>query len=555
MMPVPATPTPSPTGTPTPTPAPITTRLVVSVLTAWYQHFPFSVMVSARDQFNNTAVGYTGTVHFTSTAGNANLPADSTLTNGSAIFRASIGSSGTHTITATDTSNPSITGTSNPITLFPEGSPTPPPPPTPTPGTPTPTVTPSPTTPPPTVTPSPTTPPPTVTPSPTTPPPTVTPSPTTPPPTVTPSPTPSPPPPAQALNLSTRMLVQTGENVGIGGFIISGSSPKRVLVRAVGPELAQFGVPNPLADPVLELHGPPGFATIINDNCVPSQFDPPPSFCQPGSLSAVIDATLNPAAYTAIVRGKNNTTGVALVEVYDLNQSVGSKLANISTRAFVGTADNIVIAGFVLGGNSGNTRIIVRGLGRTLYDFGIANPLADPTLELRDNNGSLILANNDWQDTPTGNPELTAAGLAPTYPEESGMAATLPPGLYTALLAGHNGTTGVGVVEVYERGVPGGTPAPTPTPTPPASTPTPTPPASPTTTPTPPPGVTPSPTPSATATVTPPQATPTPTDGPSPCSQNFDGVTAPALPLGGVGPGSPQRLIRTLRRMPRSCRT
>ena len=436
MVPVPATPTPTPTGTPTPTPAPITTRLVVSVRTEWYQHFPFSVMVSARDQFNNTAVGYTGTVHFTTTAGNANLPADSTLTNGSAIFSASIGSPGTHTITATDTSNPSITGTSNPITLFSEGSPTPTPPSTPTPGTPTPTVTPSPTPPPPT--------------------PTVTPSPTAPSPTVTPTPTPSPPLPAQAMNLSTRMLVQTGENVGIGGFIIAGSAPKHVLLRAVGPELAQVGVPNPLADPVLELHGPPGFVTIINDNCVSGQFDPPPPFCPPGSLSAVIDATLNPGAYTAVVRGKNNTTGVALVEVYDVDQGANSKLANISTRAFVGTGDNIVIAGFILGGNSGDTRIIVRGIGRTLYDFGIANPLADPTLELRDNNGSLILANNDWQDTPTGNPELIAAGLAPTYPEESGIAATLPPGLYTVLLAGHNGGTGVGVVEVYERGVPGG---------------------------------------------------------------------------------------------------
>jgi hypothetical protein len=259
------------------------------------------------------------------------------------------------------------------------------------------------------------------------------------------------------MNLSTRMLVQTGENVGIGGFIIAGSAPKRVLVRAVGPTLSQFGVPNPLADPVLELHGPPGFVTIINDNCVPPQIIGPPPLCQPDSLDAMIDATLNPGAYTAIARGKNNTSGVALVEVYDLNQSVGSKLANISTRASVGTADNILIAGFVLGGNSGNTRIVVRGIGPSLLGFGVPNPLADPTLELRDNNGALLRANNDWHDNaapPGADPELIASGLAPTNNLESGIAATLPPGLYTALLAGANNGTGIGLIEVYEIGSP-----------------------------------------------------------------------------------------------------
>ena len=135
--------------------------------------------------------------------------------------------------------------------------------------------------------------------------------------TATPSATP-PPPPAQAMNLSTRMLVQTGDNVGIGGFIIAGSVPKHVLIRAVGPST----VPGALADPVLELHGPPGFATIINDNCVPPQIIGPPPFCQPGSLDAIIDATLDPGAYTAIVKGKNDTTGIALVEVYDVSQAV-----------------------------------------------------------------------------------------------------------------------------------------------------------------------------------------------------------------------------------------
>jgi hypothetical protein len=166
---------------------------------------------------------------------------------------------------------------------------------------------------------------------------------------------------------------------------------------------------------------------------------------------------LNPGAYTAIVRGKNNTTGIALVEVYDLSPGVDSKLANISTRAFVGTQADIVIAGFILGGNppqAGSDRIAVRGIGPSLTGLGVLNALADPTLELRDENGVLLVTNNNWQDNPTQAAELTAAGLAPTSPLESGIAATLPPGLYTALLSGLNNGTGIGLIEVYDRGAP-----------------------------------------------------------------------------------------------------
>ncbi|HEV2840754.1 MAG TPA: hypothetical protein VGW39_05460 [Chthoniobacterales bacterium] len=275
----------------------------------------------------------------------------------------------------------------------------------------------------------------------------------TPTPTVSPTPsaTPTPSPAAQALQLSTRMFVQTGDNVGIGGFIITGSVPKQVMVRAVSAS----NVPGALADPVLELHGPPGFATLINDNCDDIPFPPPPPFCQPGGLDAAIVATLDPGAYTAIVRGNNDTTGVALVEVFDVSQSVDSKLANISTRAFVNTADNIVIAGFILGGNSGNDRIVARGIGPSLTGFGVPNALANPTLELRDENGVLLIANDDWQDTPIGvDPIIVASGLAPTHNLESALAAILPPGLYTALLAGVNNGAGIGVVEVYDLGAP-----------------------------------------------------------------------------------------------------
>ena len=250
------------------------------------------------------------------------------------------------------------------------------------------------------------------------------------------------------------MRVQPGDNVGIGGFIITGTAPKHVLLRAIGPSLTQFGVPNTLADTVLELHGPTGFATITNDNWRDTQEAEilATGMAPTNNLESAIDATLNPGLYTGVVRGKNSATGVALVEVYDLNQTSGSRLANMSTRAFVLTGDNIVIAGFVLGGNTGSDRIVVRGLGPSMSAFGIPNPVADPTLELRDNNGALLIANDDWQDDPDQAAEIKAVGLAPDQPKEAALIGTLAPGLYTALLAGRNNTTGLGLVEVYDLG-------------------------------------------------------------------------------------------------------
>ncbi len=316
---------------------------------------------------------------------------------------------------------------------------------------PTPTPTPGPSaTVPPTVTP-------TVTPSPT-PTPTGTPAGT---PTPSPSPTatstPSATPAAQPLNLSTRMRVQTGDRVGVGGFIITGTAPKHVLLRAIGPSLTQSGVPNALADPVLELHGPGAFVTIIDDNW---RDDPaqealiiasgiPPT----NDLESAIDAILDPGTYTAIVSGKSSTSGIGLVEVYDLSESGDSKLANLSTRAFVSTGDSVVIAGFILGGNSGSDRIGARGIGPSLGS-NVPNALADPTLELRNSDGALLVANNDWQDDSAQAAELIAAGLAPTNQLESGIVAPLPPGLYTAVLAGLNNGAGVGLVEIYDLGTP-----------------------------------------------------------------------------------------------------
>jgi hypothetical protein len=268
--------------------------------------------------------------------------------------------------------------------------------------------------------------------------------------------TPTATPASQALNLSTRMRTDTGNNVGIGGFTITGSAPKHVLIRALGPSLTKFGftAAEVLADPTLEVHGPGAFGTITNNNWRDSQEAQikADGLAPTNDLEAAIDATLPPGQYTAIVSGNGNPAGICLFEVYDLDTAALSKLANLSTRAFVGTGNNVVIAGFVLGNQAGNDRVIVRGLGPSLAAFGISNTLADPTLELRDENGVLVSSNNDWQDDPAQATQVTAAGLAPSNTKESAIAATLPPGLYTAILAGANNGTGVGTVEVYDRG-------------------------------------------------------------------------------------------------------
>jgi hypothetical protein len=232
--------------------------------------------------------------------------------------------------------------------------------------------------------------------------------------------------------------------------------PKHVLFRAAEPSLSKFGFAavEVLADPTFEVHGPGAFGTITNNNWRDSQEAVLKADClaPTNDLESAIDATLPPGAYTAIICGNGNPTGVCLFEVYDLDTVATSKLANLSTRAFVGTGNNVVIAGFVLGNNEGNDRVVIRGLGPSLASFGISNPLADPILELRDENGSLILADNDWQDNSVQAAEITSDGLAPSDSKEAAIAATLPPGLYTAILAGVNNSQGVGIVEIYDLG-------------------------------------------------------------------------------------------------------
>ena len=257
------------------------------------------------------------------------------------------------------------------------------------------------------------------------------------------------------MNLSTRMRVGTGDNAGIGGFIITGNVPKRVLLRAIGPSIT--GIPGVLADPVLELHGS-GLATMTNDNWkddpIQQALIESTGLAPSNNLESAIHITLSPGAYTAVVTGKNNTSGIGLIEVYDLSPAVPAKLANISTRALVGTGNDIVIAGFILGNNSTPTRLVLRGIGPSLTAFGVPNALANPTLEVRNSSGAVVASNDNWQDNAAQAAELTAAGLAPTNASESGIALTLGPGQYTALLSGVGNTTGVGVVEVYDRGAP-----------------------------------------------------------------------------------------------------
>jgi hypothetical protein len=286
----------------------------------------------------------------------------------------------------------------------------------------------------------------------------------TPTPTATPtaSPTPTPTPTAtptatpnrtQAVNLSTRMRVGHGDDAGIGGFIITGNLPKHVLIRAIGPSLAQASLPNPLPDPTLELyHSGPSPIAVNNDWADTQEVAIRATGLAPtNARESGIDATLTPGNYTAIVRGNNADNGLGLVEVYDLDQAAG-RLANISTRALVGIGDDVTIAGFILGGNNGMNRVIVRGLGPSLAGLGVANTLGNPALELRDHNGELLFANNDWEDNPAQKAEIIAAGLAPSNKLESGIAATLPPGRYTALLLGQTGGGGIGLVEVYDVG-------------------------------------------------------------------------------------------------------
>jgi hypothetical protein len=235
----------------------------------------------------------------------------------------------------------------------------------------------------------------------------------------------------------------------IGGFIISGNSAKKVIVRAIGPSL-QGMLPGALADTVLELRAADGTLLGQNDNwgddASQGSYLEANNFAPSHALESAIVATLIPGNYTAALTGKNGSAGIGLVEVYDVNQSGDSKLANLSTRGIVQSGENVLIGGFILGGSNANAKVLVRAIGPSLANFGVRNAVSDPTLELRDSNGALLQGNDNWKDGPTA--EIAATHLAPTVDAESAIIATLPPGAYTAIVAG-KGPNGVALVEIY----------------------------------------------------------------------------------------------------------
>ncbi|MFL6590435.1 MAG: CAP domain-containing protein [Chthoniobacterales bacterium] len=260
---------------------------------------------------------------------------------------------------------------------------------------------------------------------------------------VTGSSTPTPTPPTLA-NISTRAVVGTGTNVLIGGFIVTGTDAKKVIIRAIGPSLPLTGK---MLDPTLELHNAAGATISYNDDwgLAANSAEIGNSGMAPGNPSeSAILISLVPGSYTAVLSGANGTTGTAVVEVYDLDKGANSKLANISTRASVQTGDNVLIGGLIVVGDSA-ADVIVRAIGPSLP---ISGAMADPTLEIRDASGGLLATNDNWRSTQEA--AIIATGVAPTRDAESALVTSLPPGSYTAVVRGANTSTGIAVVEVYQ---------------------------------------------------------------------------------------------------------
>jgi hypothetical protein len=256
------------------------------------------------------------------------------------------------------------------------------------------------------------------------------------------SPTPTPAG-ATLANVSTRLRVETGDNVLIGGFIITGTQTKKVILRAIGPSL---NIAGELDDPTLELYQ--GNTLLeTNNNWTDSSNKQAiiDSTVPPGNpLESAIVRSLSPGAYTAIVRGASNGTGIGVVEAYDLDRTVDSKLANISTRGLIQTGDNVLIGGFIVLG-PGSQKVIIRALGPSVP---VPGALSDPTLELHDGSGALLESNDNWMDSPNKQAIIDST-IPPLSTAESAIVRTLTPGNYTAIVRGVNNTTGIAVVEVY----------------------------------------------------------------------------------------------------------
>ncbi|HVF71805.1 MAG TPA: matrixin family metalloprotease [Chthoniobacterales bacterium] len=256
-------------------------------------------------------------------------------------------------------------------------------------------------------------------------------------------------------NISTRSFVGTGDNVLIGGFIIQGTQPATVILRGIGYSLSAFGITNALADPVITVFNSSNQQVATNDDWFTSanastiasyRLDPP------SSIESALLLTLNPGSYTAVVRGYSDSstpasTGIALFELYDLH-TTGGRAGNVSTRGRVGTGGSVLIGGFIIGGGQAK-QVIIRALGPSLANSGVANAIADPTLELHNANGATLQTNNNWQESPDAG-TISSQGFAPADARESALLATLNPGSFTAVVQNANGVTGVGLVEVYD---------------------------------------------------------------------------------------------------------
>ena len=238
----------------------------------------------------------------------------------------------------------------------------------------------------------------------------------------------------------------------IGGFIITGDDAKRVIIRGIGPSLTAEGVPGAVNDPILRLFGPNGFEFAVNDNWRDTQQPEVEGSSIPprDERESAIVATLVPSVYTASLADVNGASGVGLVEVYDLNSGAPARLANISTRGSVQRDDNVMIGGFSLGGRSTNPiRVVVRAIGPSLTAAGVDNALSDPTLRLFNNDGQSVAFNDNWADDADQAAQLQSLGIAPSDAAESAIVTTLPPGLYTAVVAGEGGAVGIGLIEIY----------------------------------------------------------------------------------------------------------
>jgi hypothetical protein len=254
----------------------------------------------------------------------------------------------------------------------------------------------------------------------------------------------------QFLNVSARLPTGVGDNVLIGGFIINGTAPKKIIIRVMGPSLAASGVSGVLADPMVELHNQTGAIIATNDNWKDTQQSQilATNLAPNDARESAIVATLTPGAYTAIARGAANTTGVCLLEAYDLDANADARLANVSARGYVDLGDDVLIGGSILGGGNGGVNLVVaRAIGPSLAQFGVQNTMQDPVLELHNQSGALLDSNDNWKD---GNRQaLIDNGYAPADDREAAIFAVLPPGAYTAIVRGKNNTTGVALVEFY----------------------------------------------------------------------------------------------------------